>query len=375
MRECDYLIIGAGIAGTSAAYHMIHHGSCIILEREDQPGYHSTGRSAAVYTENYGPRVMRVMSKCSGDHLRNPPAGYSEVPLMHDRGAMFVAREDQVASIDALVSELRELSDSLHWIDLDEAYERHPLLRPGYVAKAALDLETKDMDVNAIHTGYMRFARRDGAEIVTNAEVIGLEYKAGKWHATTPAGEFAAPVLVNAAGAWADVVAEMAGVRQISLQPKRRTVIVFDPPTDVVVGPWPAAADCEEQFYFKPEVGRVLASPADETPVPPQDIQPEEIDQALVADRVEKASLLKVERIVQSWAGLRSFVPDKNPVVGFGPDAEGFFWLAGQGGYGIQTSFAMGMTASALVRGEDVPEKVASFGVTKDHLGPARLWQ
>ena len=375
MRECDYLIVGAGIGGASVAYHLIHHGSCIILEREDQPGYHSTGRSAAIYTENYGPRVMRVMSKCSREHLTSPPEGYSDVPLMHPRGAMFIAREDQVETIDAVVTELQELSDSLNWIDVEEAYQRFPYLRPGYVAKAALDMETLDMDVNAIHQGYLRFARRDGAEVVTNAEVTGLDYKGGKWHATTTAGDFAALILINAAGAWADVVGEIAGVRGISLQPKRRTVIIFDPPEGVDISDWVIAADCQEQFYFKPETGRMLASPADETPVPPQDVQPEEVDQALIADRVEKASLLEVKRIVQSWAGLRSFAPDKNPVLGFASDAEGYFWLAGQGGYGIQTSFALGMTAASLVRGNGIPERVAGFGITEADLGPERLWQ
>jgi D-arginine dehydrogenase len=375
MRECDYLIVGAGIAGASLAYQLAGKGrSIVLLEREDQPGYHSTGRSAAVYTENYGPRIMRVMSKLSGDHLRHPPSGYAEVPLMHPRGAMFIAREDQVATIEAVVAELSTLSQSLHWIDLAEAYRRAPCLRPGYVAKAALDLDTMDMDVNAIYQGYLRSARRRGAEVVTRAEVTRLERVGGKWHAHTPAGEFAAPVAVNAAGAWADELAARAGIRTVGLQPKRRTVIVFDPPHGVDPSSWVIVADCEEQFYFKPETGRILASPADETPVPPQDVQPEEEDKALIAHRVEQASTLEVKRIVRAWAGLRSFVADKNPVVGFAPDAEGFFWLAGQGGYGIQTSYAMGLSAASLLRGEALPEAVTAYGVTESDLGPSRLW-
>ena len=231
-----------------------------------------------------------------------------------------------------------------------------------------------DMDVNAIHQGYLRAARAKGAEIVTNAEVSALERRGGAWHARTKAGEFSAPVVINAAGAWADVVAGLAGARKIGLQPKRRTVIVFDGPTGLDMGKYPIAADCAEQFYFKPESGRVLASPADETPVEPQDVQPEEIDIALVVDRVEQASTLKVERIVRRWAGLRSFVKDKNPVVGFAPDAQGFFWLAGQGGYGIQTSYAMGLTAAALATGKGVPEALQPYGLTESGLGPQRLW-
>ena len=373
-RECDFLIVGTGIAGASAAYHLVGRGSVILLERESQPGYHSTGRSAAVFAESYGPRLMRVMTVASGPFLRKPPAGFSEVPLMHPRGALFVAREDQRRALEDLVKELSELSDDLRLMQPEEALKLCPVLRRGYLALAAQDPTVMDMDVNAIHQGYLRGARVKGAEIVTNAEVTGLERRGGCWHARTKAGEFSAPVVINAAGAWADVVAGIAGVRKIGLQPKRRTVIVFDGPAGLDMAKYPIAADCGEQFYFKPESGRVLASPADETPVEPQDVQPEEIDIAMVVDRIEQASTLKVERIVRRWAGLRSFVKDKNPVVGFAPDAEGFFWLAGQGGYGIQTSYAMGQTAASLATGKGVPEAVKSYAVTEKDLGPQRLW-
>ena len=282
MRECDYLIIGAGIAGASAAYHIGSGSSIIILEREDQPGYHSTGRSAAVFTENYGPRTMRVMSKVSAPFLRNPHEGFSDIPLLHGMGVIFVARDDQRASMAALLKDLQELSDTLVEVTPERAYELNRVLRPGYVAAAAHDPTTANMDVNAIHMGYLRKARADGTEVVTNAEVTALEHKGGKWHVTTPAGAFAAPVVMNAAGAWADVVADLAGVRQIGLVPKRRTAITFDPPAGEDVSTWVAVGDCEEQWYFKPESGQVLGSPADETPVPPQDIQPDEVDIALV---------------------------------------------------------------------------------------------
>jgi D-arginine dehydrogenase len=373
-RECDFLIIGTGIAGASAAYHLAGRSSVILLERESQPGYHSTGRSAAVYAESYGPRLMRVMTVASGPFLRKPPADFADVPLMHPRGALFVAREDQRGQLEELVKELSELSDDLRLIKAEEALKLCPVLNRGYVALAAEDPTVMDMDVNAIHQGYLRAARAKGAEIVTDAEVTALECHGGAWHTRTKAGEFRAPVVINAAGAWADVVAGLAGVRKIGLQPKRRTVIVFDAPAGLDMAKFPIAADCAEQFYFKPESGRVLASPADETPVEPQDVQPEEIDIALVVDRVEQASTLRVERIVRRWAGLRSFVKDKNPVVGFAPDAPGFFWLAGQGGYGIQTSYAMGLTAASLATGKGVPDAVKSYGVSEGDLGPQRLW-
>jgi D-arginine dehydrogenase len=374
VRECDYLIVGSGIAGASVAYHLVNRGKVVILEREDQPGYHSTGRSAAVFAESYGPRLMRVMTVASGPFLRKPPEGFASAPLMQPRGALFVAREDQRGFLESLVKELRELSDDLKLVDVDTALKLCPVLRKGYLAAAAHDPTVMDMDVNAIHQGYLRGARAKGAAVVTNAEVTALERKNGKWQCNTKAGAFAAPVVIDAAGAWADAVADLAGARKIGLQPKRRTVIIFDAPAGLDFAKCPVAADCSEQFYFKPESGRVLASPADETPVEPQDIQPDELDVALVVDRVEKASTLKVERILRRWAGLRSFVKDKNPVVGFAPDAEGFLWLAGQGGYGIQTSYAMGLTAASLAAGRGVPDPVKAYGIGESDLGPARLW-
>jgi D-arginine dehydrogenase len=373
-RDCDFLIIGSGIAGGSAAYHLVDRGSVILLERESQPGYHSTGRSAAVFAESYGPRLMRVMTVASGPFLRKPPADFADVPLMHPRGALFIARADQRIQLQELVKELSELSDDLRLVEPTQALTLCPVLNRGYVALAAQDPTVMDMDVNAIHQGYLRAARAKDAEIVTDAEVTALAYSNGHWHARTSAGEFRAPVVINAAGAWADVVAGLAGARKIGLQPKRRTVIVFDAPAGLDMAKYPIAADCSEQFYFKPESGRVLASPADETPVEPQDVQPEEIDVALVVDRVEQASTLKVGRIVRRWAGLRSFVKDKNPVVGFAPDAQGFFWLAGQGGYGIQTSYAMGLTAASLATGKGLPDAVKSYGLKESDLGPQRLW-
>jgi D-arginine dehydrogenase len=373
-RDCDFLIIGSGIAGASAAYHLVERGSVILLERESQPGYHSTGRSAAVFAESYGPRLMRVMTVASGPFLRQPPAGFSDVPLMHPRGALFIARADQRIQLQELVKELSELSDDLRLVEPAQALTLCPVLNRGYVALAAQDPTVMDMDVNAIHQGYLRAARTKDAEIVTDAEVTALTRNNGHWQARTSAGEFRAPVVINAAGAWADVVAGLAGARKIGLQPKRRTVIVFDAPAGLDMAKYPIAADCSEQFYFKPESGRVLASPADETPVEPQDVQPEEIDVALVVDRVEQASTLKVGRIVRRWAGLRSFVKDKNPVVGFAPDAQGFFWLAGQGGYGIQTSYAMGLTAASLATGKGLPDAVKSYGLKESDLGPQRLW-
>jgi D-arginine dehydrogenase len=370
--EVDYLIVGSGIAGASLAYHLADHGSVAILEREDQPGYHSTGRSAALYTPSYGPRLMRIFTAESGAFLHGPPQGFSSHPLMTPRGALFTATADRAVTLENFVAEVNELGDILELVDRARALRICPALLPEAAALAALDAAVMDMDVNAIHQGYLRAARSKGAAIVTRAEVQSLDHAQGLWRAGTPTGAFAAPIIINAAGAWADVVARLAGVRPLGFQPKRRTVIVFDGPNEDFSA-WPCVGDIDETYYFKPEAGRLLASPADETPVEPHDVQPEELDIAVLVDRLQHATTLAVPAILRRWAGLRSFVADKNPVVGFDPQAPGFFWLAGQGGYGIQTSWALGLTAASLARGAGVPERIAAYGVTVELLGPARL--
>jgi D-arginine dehydrogenase len=272
-----------------------------------------------------------------------------------------------------LLAEYQVLSQAIQEIPIDEACRLMPILDHGYAAAAAYDPDSKSMDVNAIHQGYLRALKVRGGEVVTHAEVRRIARRDGLWRVDTPAGAFAAPLLVNAAGAWADEIAKLAGVRPIGLVPKRRTVIVFDAPDGIDSRTLPATADVDELWYLKPEAGRILGSPADETPVPPQDVQPEEIDKALAIDRIETATTLKIERIVQSWAGLRSFVADKQPVVGYDTGADGFFWLAGQGGYGIQTAAAMGRAAADLAGGLGLPDDMQGLGITAADLAPERL--
>ena len=373
VRECDFLIIGAGIGGTSCAHWLAPRHSVIVLEMEEQPGYHTTGRSVAVYTEAYGPRVIRALAIGGGDFFRNPPASFTDVPLARPHGFLFIAREDQRAFLSAALEAVRPLSPDIHEVSVDEALGLVPVLRPDYLAAALLDPNTMALDVDAIHQGYMRGLRRAGAEIVTRAQAETFERRGGKWHVRTPAGDFAAPVVINAAGAWADVVAERAGARTVGLQPKRRTVIAFPLPEGVDGHSWPVTVDTEEEFYFKIDAGVVLGSPADETPVPPQDAQPEEIDVAITVDRIERATTMKVSRIIRRWAGLRSFVPDGAPVLGYDPDLEGFFWCAGQGGYGIETSNGMGRSAAALATGDSLPEDLRALDVKEADLNPARL--
>ena len=373
MESYDVLVVGAGIAGASAAYELAASGRVIVLERESAPGYHTTGRSAALLTENYGNPIVRALTMASRRFFEQPPDGFTEHPLLAPRGALWVARDDQLAALDEATAEAQALVPSIQRIGVDEAVEISPALRRAYVASALHEPEAMDMDIHAIHNGFLKGLAARGGTRATDAEVTALSRDGGAWVAETRAGRFAAPVVVNAAGAWCDEVARLAGAAPVGLTPKRRTAITFDPPPGIDVAAWPLTIDIDEEFYFKPEAGRVLASPADETPSPPCDAQPEELDVALAVERLETATHLEVKRITHRWAGLRSFVADKTPVVGMDDEAEGFFWLAGQGGYGIMTSPAMARAAAGLITSGALPADLADLGLGEADLAPRRL--
>jgi D-arginine dehydrogenase len=248
------------------------------------------------------------------------------------------------------------------------------LLRPPACAGGAVFEEAEDMDVSAIHAGFLKGARAAGAELRLNAEVAALERTGERWIVRLADGErIAAANVVNAAGAWADAVAKLAGANPVGLVPKRRTAFTFDAPANLDLAHMPMVIDFDESWYIKPEVGQFLGSPADETPSPPCDAQPEEMDIALAVDRIERATSLQIQRIKNKWAGLRSFVADKNLVVGYDPAARGFFWLAGQGGYGIQTAAAAGRLAADLATGKALPHDIATMGVSEAALSPDRF--
>lgn len=371
--DCDFLIVGAGIAGASAGYALGTRGRVVILERESQPGYHSTGRSAALYTGTYGNFVMRTLAKASRTLLDAPPEGFADHPLMTPRATMLIGRADQEAALEAALEEGRAIVPEVHLLPADAAREYCPALDPDYIAGAVLDPTSMDMDVHAIHHGFLRGVRAAGGRIVTDAEVVGLQRTGEGWTVETRAGTWRAPVVINAAGAWADTLAELAGVAPIGLVPKRRTAMTFDPPPEQPIEGWAAVIDVDEQFYFKPDAGKLLGSPADETPVPPQDVQPEELDIALAVDRIETAARFSVGRIDHRWAGLRSFVDDRSIVIGEAAGAPGFVWLAAQGGYGIMTSPAAGRIAAAAALGEPFPTDVEDLGVSAADVGPGRL--
>ena len=372
METTDFIVIGAGIAGASAAHALSAHGRVPVLECESQPGYHTTGRSAALFSENYGNRTVRRLTAASGPFLREPPAGFAEHPILTPRGALMIAREDQMDALEAHAREVARLGTPVEKVGPEKTLTLLPLLRPGYAAAALHQPDAPDIDVHGLHRGFLRAVGARGGKLVPDAEVRSLERRGGAWHVGTAAGTFAGPVVVNAAGAWADEIAGLAGAKPIGLQPKRRTAFTFDGPADLGDRLLPMCIDIEEQFYFKPEAGRFLGSLADETPSPPCDTQPEEIDLAMAVARIEAATTFRIRRLTHRWAGLRSFAADKSLVIGEAGDAAGLFWLAGQGGYGIQTAPAAGAALAGLVTAGELPAALIAAGLSAADLSPSR---
>lgn len=343
----DFLVVGGGIAGASVGYFLADSGSVTVLEMEAVPGYHSTSRSAALFSEYYGNSVVRALTAASREFYAAPPPGFT-TPLLAPRSVLTLCphgAEERFAEVlaDGLTAPtpVRELRPG-------EAEQYCPVVRPEWYSRAMLKPAAMDIDVDAVHQGFLRGIRARCGAVVSSARMRSLTRRGGAWHAATDAGEFSAATMVNASGAWADEVAGMAGVRPIGLIPLRRTAFIVAPPAGTEVAGWPMVADVTETFYFKPESGRLLISPADATPVPPGDARPDDIDVAAAIVSVQAATTLVIRHVQRAWAGLRSAVPDDTPVVGEAPGVPGFFWLAGLSGYGIQTAPAVGRLAAAL---------------------------
>jgi D-arginine dehydrogenase len=372
-RKVDILIIGGGIAGASAAYELSASSSVVVLERESQCGYHSTGRSAASFTENYGNSVIRRLVIASRSFLESPPDGFCDHALMTPRGMLTIARADQLELLREELERARALVPSIHEVTPAAAIERVPVLRHDYVAGAIVEPDSRDLDVDGLHQGFLRVARRRGAEILTNAGIEAIERRDGRWMIETAQARFAASIVVNAAGAWADHVARMAGVDPVGLTPKRRSAFHIPAPESVSIAAWPMVDDVGEQFYFKPDAGRLFVSPADATPSEPMDAYADDLDVAIGVDRLQQATTIEVRNVLHSWAGLRTFAADGSPVVGLDDKAEGFCWLAGQGGYGIKTSPALSRACASLIRGGQLPDDIRRLGVEAADLAPGRV--
>lgn len=366
----DICVIGAGIAGASVAAELADKARVLLVERESQPGYHTTGRSAALFSTTYGPNVIRALSRASEAFYNDPPEGFDR-PLLTPRGALMIARDDQMESLEALQ---RELAGAAGVERLDGAAARAlvPLLRSGHVAAAVFEHFAQDIDVHALHQGYLRQFRTRGGTFVASAAVDAIGRGSGGWTIEAGANAFQATTIVNAAGAWGDVVADSAGITPVGLVPKRRTAAMIALPEGTNAHHWPMVIDIDEEFYAKPDAGRLLISPADETPSEPCDAQPDEYDVAVAVDRVETAFDIQVRRIENKWAGLRTFAADKNPVVGWGDAGQSFFWLAGQGGYGIQTAPALAKLATALILGTAPERAIMDHGIDLKSMSPGR---
>jgi D-arginine dehydrogenase len=274
-----------------------------------------------------------------------------------------------------LLGEMRLVTDNARLVGAGEISAMVPVLRTDfeYFSEAILDADARRLDSDALLQAFARQLRQSGGQVLTGLAIDAIRRDGALWTVHANDRVFAAPVLINAAGAWGDAVAQMAGVAPLGLQPMRRTIISFDQPDGIDVQAWPFVRSLEDEFYFLPESGRLLASPADETPSEPCDAQPDEYDVALAAYRIEEATTMRVPRIRHKWAGLRTFAPDRQPVAGFDGQAKGFFWLVGQGGFGLQTSHAMSDVAAALVLDHAWPDALTRFSVGPDDLSPLRF--
>jgi D-arginine dehydrogenase len=370
--DFDYLVIGAGIAGASAAASLSRRGRVALVEAEDHAGYHTTGRSAALYSAIYGNAAIRRLTRASASFLFDPPAGFAPHPLVRPRATLYFATEGQIPLLERFRADV-DIASATDWIDGAQARELVPAFRPGYVAAAAVERSSADIDVDQLHQGFLRQVRGRGGQLRLKSPVRAIERRASLWSVAVGDARLTGRVLVNAAGAWGDAIAAMAGAAPIGLSPLRRTALLVDPPAGLRVDDWPAAIEIAEQFYFKPDAGCLLLSPADETPSAACDAQPEELDVAIAVDRFEQATGASIRRVNHKWAGLRVFTPDRTPAIGFDPGVEDFFWAVGQGGYGIQTAPALGELVGALAAREDVPHELAQWQISGADLTPARF--
>jgi D-arginine dehydrogenase len=370
---CDFIVVGAGIAGAAAAANLVRYGSVLLVEMEDQPGYHSTGRSAALFSAAYGNDTIRALTQASRATFYDPPEGFCATSLVHPRNVLLLAREGQADDLQQLI-EATDAVEPLQTISPNEANALCPIVRPDRIIGAALGRATADIEVHELHQAYLRQFKSGGGGIVLSRRVLDLSPEPGGWRVQTNKGEIRAGIVINAAGAWAGEIGCLAGASDIGMRQLKRTACLVAAPDGESIDKWPMVVNVNEEFYLKPDAGKLLLSPADETQSIPCDVQADELDIAIAIDRVEQATTLKVRRVEHRWAGLRSFVPDSSPVVGFDPIAKGFFWLAALGGYGIQTAPALGKIAASLAAGREVDSAIHDFDVNLHAISPGRTY-
>lgn len=365
-KAARIIIVGGGVAGLTAAQALQEWASVTVIERENQLGYHASGRSAALFSESYGNALVRALSLASRDALAT--GGYFE----HRRGALHFGGPDDGSTINRFVLEAQALLPSIRRLTAAEVTEMVPAIAAAATCGGVYEPDAMDIDTGRVVQSSAAAFRAKGGETRLSEEVLRIERRGGGLRVVTVAGVHDADFVINAAGAWADTTAERANVAALGLTPKRRTAFIFDAP-GYDIRNWPLVVDVHERFYFKPDAGRLIGSLADETDSLPCDAWPDDLDVATAVDRIEQATELKIRRPHTPWAGLRTFSPDRSPVVGADPRLPGFFWLAGQGGYGFQVSFALARLASTLLRDDKLPDEIVALGVQRAALAPDRL--
>ncbi len=368
----DVIVVGGGIAGVSIGYELAADRSVCLLERESTLAFHTTGRSAALFLETYGNDAIRALTTASRNFLTDPPNHWDSA-LLSPRSLLQFAARGRGDALKSMFARVRDFTPDAQLLTPKEAEDLFPLLRPEHVDVALYEPGSMEVDVHALHQGFVRGIRARGGVIATSSNVASLQRRNGLWHVESADGTVRrAPVVVDAAGAWADSLAESAGACRVGLRPLRRTIFMVAAPEHLDTTTLPTLSDFDESFYLKPEGHQMLCSPADETPSEPSDARPDDVEIARALDAIAEATTLTARHVKSSWAGLRSFVGDRTPVVGFDPTLDGFFWCAGQGGYGIQTCAALARVGAALVRGDSVPDDVLARGLRVADLAPGR---
>lgn len=376
MATADFIVIGAGMSGASVASELAEHGSVVLVEREERPGYHSTGRSAAAFIPSYGVEMtpLRVLTAASLSFFDSQAFGHLELPLLTRRGLITIG---ETLSSPLAKVERERINHAISGVVTElcghDTRARLPRLRASWSECAWWEPDVFDIDVDAAHQYFLRRIKSLGGTLFCTSTVHALTYRDALWRVQVADAEFSAPVVVNAAGAWSQAIGTLAGVTALTLTPMRRTAICFTPPDDIDTGSFPLVLDHGGSFYMKPDAGQLLVSPADEHVSPACDAQPEELDIAYAIHNMQQAFDIDVQRVNHSWAGLRTFAPDRQPVIGFDQSRAGFFWLAGHGGHGIQIAPAAARAACGLITRGQLPEDLVDLGLLETDISPSRF--
>jgi D-arginine dehydrogenase len=365
----DFMIIGGGIAGASIGSELAKSNTVILVDQEEVMGYHTTGRSAAISMETYGSAQIRALTRASSDYFRNTtPGGQS---LINKRGALFISDEKNKTKLVTHYNNVKKLTHNVQWLEYNDLKSNYPFLSNKWVC-GIYESDAVDIDVNRYHQYCLKKIVEQGSITQTNTEAQSISRENSIWKVTCNNTTISAKVIVNAAGAWADQIAELAGISTLGIKPLKRSALLIDCLQDFTDLPY--IADINESFYFKPDAGLIMMSPCDETLSPPCDIRPDPVDIAESLERFKNATNIAIKSIKSEWAGLRTFSRDRNPIIGFDHRCDDFFWLAGQGGYGIQTAPAITALSRSLLCNEALPHHLIVQGIDPRDYSPERFF-